>query len=194
MIIAGVYSFNRGREIIETTYTAELEEIKQIIAAVDAEICKTKVSEEVTMEGKILYSPRALNQAFDDEFEAREWRTERVLCDYPTEFYVDGYEPSSATKGAFREMDFIKRRVGVEVQFGKYAFMVYNVCAKMTIFHNMDKIDAGVEIVPVKDLAANMSTGVSYFEQFVWDLEHRGVADIDIPVLILGVAAESERE
>jgi hypothetical protein len=25
--------------------------------------------------------------------------------------------------------------------------------------------------------------------QFVWDLEHRGVADIDIPVLILGVTA-----
>jgi len=32
-----------------------------------------------------------------------------------------------------------------------------------------------------------MSTGVSYFEQFVWDLEHRGTADIDIPVLILGI-------
>ena len=30
---------------------------------------------------------------------------------------------------------------------------------------------------------------VSYFEQFVWDLEQRGVCNIDIPVLILGVAA-----
>jgi len=33
-----------------------------------------------------------------------------------------------------------------------------------------------------------MSSGVSYFEQFVWDLETRGVSDIDIPVLILGVS------
>ena len=32
-----------------------------------------------------------------------------------------------------------------------------------------------------------MSSGVSYFEQFAWDLEKRGVADIDIPVLILGI-------
>jgi hypothetical protein len=31
-------------------------------------------------------------------------------------------------------MDFVKEHLGVEVQFGKYAFMVYNVCAKMTIF------------------------------------------------------------
>ena len=89
--------------------------------------------------------------------------------------------------GAYREMDFVRDRVGVEVQFGKYAFMVYNVCAKMTIFHNEGVIDVGVEIVPLKELASEMSTGVSYFEQLVWDLEHRGVSDIDIPVLILGI-------
>lgn len=85
-------------------------------------------------------------------------------------------------------MDFLKNRLGVEVQFGKYAFMVYNVCAKMTIFHNEGFIDVGIEIVPLKELASEMSTGVSYFEQFVWDLEHRGVSDIDIPVLIIGIA------
>jgi len=50
-------------------------------------------------------------------------------------------------------------------------------------------IDAGIEIVPVKSFASRMSTGVSYFEQFVWDLEHRGVSDIDIPVLVLGITA-----
>lgn len=38
-----------------------------------------------------------------------------------------------------------------------------------------------------------MSTGVSYFEQFVWDLEARGVSNIDIPVLILGIAADWEK-
>ncbi len=81
-----------------------------------------------------------------------------------------------------------KHKLGIEVQFGKYAFMVYNVCAKMTIFNKLGIIDAGVEIVPVKEFANDMSTGVSYFEQFVWDLEHRGVSDIDIPVLILGIA------
>ena len=65
--------------------------------------------------------------------------------------------------------------------------MVYNVCAKMTIFHNLVYIDAGIEIVPVKSFATDMSTGVSYFEQFVWDLKTRGIADIDIPVLIFGI-------
>jgi hypothetical protein len=190
MIIAGIYSFKHGREAVETTCAAELEEIKQIIAAVDAAACWTKTSEEKTMPGRMLYNPRALNRVYDAEFTSRQWRRERVFCEYPTEFYVSGYTSASSSRGAFREMDYVKNRIGVEVQFGKYAFMVYNVCAKMTIFHNMNIIDVGVEIVPVKDLADEMSTGVSYFEQFVWDLQHRGEADIDIPVLILGVAAE----
>jgi hypothetical protein len=83
----------------------------------------------------------------------------------------------------------VKEKLGVEVQFGKYAFMVYNVCAKMTIFHKLGHINAGIEIVPIKHFADQMSTGVSYFEQFVWDLQHRGVSDIDIPVLIVGIDA-----
>jgi len=187
MKIAGIYSFNNGREIIEAKFAAELRELKQIITAVHSEKHKTKTSREKTMPGRKLYSPRPLNKAFKREFEEQGWRTHRVTCDYPTQYYVDGYPWDDSFSGAFREMDFVKNRVGVEVQFGKYAFMVYNVCAKMTIFHNLHLIDVGIEVVPVKQFANEMSTGVSYFEQFVWDLEQRGVSDIDIPVLILGI-------
>ncbi len=188
MIIAGIYSFNKGEEIIEAKFSAELEEVKQIIATVDSQRYKTKISREKTMPGRTLYEPRALNRAFRAEFSARGWRKHKVPCEYSSQYYTPGYIPSTSYKGAFREMDFVKNRVGVEVQFGKYAFMVYNVCAKMTIFHRRGLIDAGIEIVPVKDFADEMSTGVSFFEQIVWDLENRGIADIDIPVLILGVA------
>lgn len=187
MIIAGVYSFNRGEDIITSRYPAELGEVREVIAAVDSTRCKTKSSREKTMPGRILYSPRALNGAFAREFKLRGWEKYKVQCEYPTEYYVPGFAPDHSSKAAFREMDFVKNRVGVEVQFGKYAFMVYNVCAKMTIFHKLGVIDVGIEIVPIKLFAEEMSTGVSYFEQFVWDLEHRGVADIDIPVLVLGV-------
>ncbi len=172
---------------MESMFGSELREIHRIVAAVDSKVHKTKVSREKTMPGKILYEPRSLNGAFDKGFEACGWKKHKVHCEYPTDYYVSGYAPITSSRGAFREIDFIKNRIGVEVQFGKYSFMVYNVCAKMTIFHKMDLIDVGVEIVPLKSLADEMSTGVSYFEQIVWDLEHRGVADIDIPVLILGI-------
>ena len=145
------------------------------------------------MPGRKLYSPRALNKAFKTGFEEQGGHTHRVTCDYPTQHYVDGYQLDNSFSGAFREMDFVKNRVGVEVQFGKYAFMVYNVCAKMTIFHKLDVIDVGIEGVPVKEFANEMSTGVSYFEQFVWDLEQRGVSNRDIPVLILGITHMARR-
>jgi hypothetical protein len=64
VIIAGIYSFNRGEEVINSRYSAELEEVKQVIAAVDSAKCKTKTSREKTMAGRTLYSPRTLNRAF----------------------------------------------------------------------------------------------------------------------------------
>ncbi|MFK5968963.1 MAG: hypothetical protein QM487_02425 [Candidatus Marithrix sp.] len=84
-----------------------------------------------------------------------------IKCNYSNEHYIEGYKPKSVGKTPFRDMDFVKDKVGIEV---------------------------GVEIVPIKDLADEMSTGVSYFEQFVWDLKNRGVSNIDLPVLILGIA------
>jgi len=187
MNIVAVYSFNRGKERIEAKYSSLLKEIRDVVSSVDSEKFKTKKSREKTMRGRKLYGPRRLNSAFKKCFTKLGWKNHRVPCTYPTQYYMSGYTPSPINKGAFREMDFLKGKLGVEVQFGKYAFMVYNVCAKMTIFNKLGFIDAGVEIVPIKRFADQMSTGVSYFEQFVWDLEHRGISDIDIPVLILGI-------
>ena len=187
MRIVAEYSFNNGATVLSRKWQLELDEIYAAIAEVNAAKCRTKFSKEKTMPGKQLNDPKALNREFKRAFAKSKWDSVKVRCDYSTEYYRPGYKGGATARGAFREMDFLKNKLGVEVQFGKYAFMVYNVCAKMTIFHKLGHIDAGVEIVPVKFFADQMSTGVSYFEQFVWDLEARGVANIDIPVLIIGI-------
>lgn len=189
MIIAGVFSFNSGREFVSGKYGHLLHEVENIIQVADANRHKTKRSKEKTMPGRMLFNPQSLNKAFKSEFSRRHWQSVRITCEYPATYYTSNYQPERIGRGAFREMDFVKEGLGVEVQFGKYAFMVYNVCAKMTIFKKRGFIDAGLEIVPIKRFADQMSTGVSYFEQFVWDLEQRGVSNIDIPVLILGIDA-----
>ena len=189
MRLAAQYSFKNGLDEITRRYPHLLAEVKDAVSAVEASGARTKLSREKTRAGRMLYSPVTLNKAFKKELFPKGWRNLKVDCEYPTTHYLEEYKIRSSLKGAFRDMDFVKDRLGVEVQFGKYSFMVYNVCAKMTIFRNLNFIDCGIEIVPVKALALEMSSGVSYFEQFVWDLESRGVADIDIPVLILGVDA-----
>ncbi len=194
MFIAGRYSFRGGEEFIQQQYPHLLGEVESVIASIDAEARRTKESKEITMPGKLLYSPKALNKAFKSAFHQFGWEPKKEFCDYSTEYYTPLYHPRIVKPNGqkpFREMDFLKEKLGIEVQFGKYAFMVYNVCAKMTIFRNLGYINAGIEIVPVKQFVDEMSTGVSFFEQFTWDLKQRGEADIDIPVLILGIATEN---
>lgn len=188
MTIAGKYSFAGGAEFIARKYPELLNEVEQAVKSVDATVCRTKESREKTMQGRLLYSPVDLNEKFKEYLSPRGWRHVKEYCNYSPHYYVNGYKPADKKVYPFRDMDFVKEKLGVEVQFGKYAFMVYNVCAKMTIFRNFGHIETGIEIVPIKELAEHMSTGVSYFEQFVWDLEKRGVSDIDVPALIIGIS------
>ncbi|MEM2703247.1 MAG: BglII/BstYI family type II restriction endonuclease [Candidatus Bathyarchaeia archaeon] len=182
MEIIAEYSFNGGKEFIEEYHKAELLELKDIISSVDALRFKTKESKEKTMPGRLLYNPKELNKEFKRLLAQRGWETIRIN--------VKTYVPEIGEEHiGFREMDAVKNKLGVEVQFGKYAFMVYNVAAKMTIFNKQGIIDSGVEIVPMLSLANEMSSGVSYFEQIKTDLEYRGVSNIDIPVLVIGVDA-----
>jgi len=186
MEIVAEFSFKNGKEFIEKRHKAELKEIKKLISSVDASPLKTKISKEKTMMGKALYSPIELNKVFMESFKKKGWKTVRIG--------VETTIPEiGRTHRGFREIDAVKKKLGVEVQFGKYAFMVYNVCAKMTIFAKRGIIDSGVEIVPMLNLAKDMSSGVSYFEQMKTDLECRGESDIDIPVLILGVDVAKSR-
>ncbi|MFW9890227.1 MAG: BglII/BstYI family type II restriction endonuclease [Candidatus Thorarchaeota archaeon] len=177
------YSFKGGQEYLERHKPRELDEIRAVISSVNAASCKTKKSKEKGMVGRILYSPVELNKRFAALFFQRGWERRRI--DVQTTVLETG-----RTHKGFREMDAVKNCVGIEVQFGKYAFMVYNVAAKMTIFANQGIIKAGVEIVPMWTMAQQMSSGVSHFEQMKTDLEMRGEADIDIPVLIIGIAED----
>ena len=91
-------------------------------------------------------------------------------------------------------MDGIKNKVGLEIQFGKYAFMGYDIFSKMIIFKNLKYIECGVEIVPSSELVKQMSTGVSSFEQLLVDFENRGESNIDIPVFVISIGLTEEEK
>jgi len=87
-------------------------------------------------------------------------------------------------KGAYKQIDFVKQSVLVEVQFGKYAFMFYDM-AKFQYFFNENKAEVGVEIVPCHNLQSEMSSGVSYGEQLVYDIERLKRHFPAVPVKII---------
>lgn len=56
MRIVSTYSHLNGEEYLMVHNPALLDEVRTVIAEVDAHSCKTKVSQEKTMKGRSLYS------------------------------------------------------------------------------------------------------------------------------------------
>ncbi|MGQ9630966.1 MAG: BglII/BstYI family type II restriction endonuclease [bacterium] len=180
------YSHLGGAEILQLRYPDCEREIYEVIAEVTAR--KTKVSREKTMRGRELYSPQDMNRQFHKAFAGRGYRELR-------DTYTITMPNSDVTiPGAFKQIDFVKGKVLFEVQFGKYAFMFYDM-AKFQYFFNENKADVGVEIVPRHALYRQMSTGVSYGEQLVYDIERLKRHFPAVPVKVILIDAnEADRD
>lgn len=182
MKIINTYSFKGGEKFIKNKHPKELAEVIKAIEALDATTCLTKESAEKTMQGQLLYSPRDMNDQMKHALHHKNW-TEKATG--KKKIYSEPRHKFGG--GRFREMDGIKNKVGLEIQFGKYAFMGYDIFSKMVIFNKLGYIECGIEVVPAEELVQQMSTGVSSFDQLLVDLEYRGESNIDIPVYIIGV-------
>lgn len=137
--------------------------IDDVIVSVGSDF-RTKVSEEKDMQGKKLFSPKEMNQAFKHEF------GQRGFCELKrtVEPNVPGWDTSEIHAGT-KQIDFVLGRVLVEVQFGKYFAMFYDM-AKLEYFYRQNEADVGVEIVPSYRLAREMSSGVGRGEMLVTDI------------------------
>ena len=78
MKIAEVYSHLNGLEFLLVHKPKLWAEVKQVVQLVDAHACKTKVSKEKGMVGKLLYSPIAMNAEFKALLRKKKWQESRV--------------------------------------------------------------------------------------------------------------------
>jgi hypothetical protein len=181
MLIREIYSHKNGEDFIQKNHANELQEIVDAIDNIDAVKSLCKKSEEKTKKD-LLFSPVVLNEQLKNYLCNLGW-TEK-----DTESGKGFKEPKIYLgEREFREMDGIKNKVGLEIQFGKYAFMGYDIFSKMPIFAKRGLIDCGIELVAMPSIVRNMSTGVSSFNQIVMDMKERGVADLDLPTIIIGI-------
>ena len=88
---------------------------------------------------------------------------------------------------SYNQTDFVKERVALEVQFGKYAFVAYDLFVKHLAFYIGDQIDVGIEILPMKILQAQMSSGVPYYEGELYNVIRQGRGVPAVPLVILGI-------
>lgn len=203
MKIIETYSHLNGLEFLLVHKPALWKELKAVIASVDADACKTKISKEKSMPGKVLYSPVAMNQLFKTLLGSKNWHESRVsywvtkdaslirktLALPPQKQKKEIEAAGEFPIYSYNQTDFVKDRVAVEVQFGKYSFVAYDLFVKHLAFYVGDQIDVGIEILPMKSMQAQMSSGVAYYEGELYNVVRQGRGVPAVPLVILGIAA-----
>jgi len=201
MKIVEVYSHLNGLEYLHFHQKCLWDEIQLVIKSVDAEKCKTKISKEKTKRGKVLYSPVELNKSFNQLLQEKDWAESRVsywvtkserlirktLAMSPEEQKHEIEGEGETPIYSYNQTDFVKERVAIEVQFGKYAFVAYDLFVKHLAFYVGDHIDLGIEILPMKALSAQMSSGVSYYEGELYNVVRQGRGVPAVPLIIIGI-------
>ncbi len=202
MKLTQVYSHLNGLEYLLVYKRYLWDEILNAIQNVDARMAFCKISEEKTMRGKVLYSPSELNKLFKEEFSQNRWFETRI------QYYVnedlettretvdiidkDIQKQKIINKGfipfnTYNQVDFVKDRVAVEVQFGKYFSVQYDLHVKHTFFYERGDIDVGVEIIPMHSLMTQMSSGVAWYENELTNIVREGRSNPPVPIVLIGV-------
>ena len=201
MRIGARYSHLNGEEYLLVHHPHLLNEVESVIAQVDAESCRTKISREQRTRGRRLYAPKEMNAAFKSGLEACGWKERRnqfwVTDD---EQILRGILGMSADQqkaaieaqgrqpiGSYNQTDFVKDRVAVEVQLGKYTFVAHDLFVKHLSFYVSDIIDVGIEILSMKSLGMEMSSGVAYYERDLMNVVRQGGGVPAVPLVLIGV-------
>ncbi len=202
MKIAQSYSHLNGEEYLIVHHKKLYDEFRKIIENIDANVLMTKESKEKTMVGKMLFSPIALNRVFIERFREKGWAesryryyltTERKLMQEIVPLSYEEQRKHLIANGiknplsSFKQTDFVKDGVAIEVQFGKYAFVAFDLFVKHLLFYSGGIINVGIEVLPTKKMQAQMSSGVAYYEGEVYNVSRHGRGNPPVPLLILGI-------
>lgn len=201
MKIVEKYSHLNGLEFLLVHKPELWQEIELVIHSIDAEKCKTKISKEKTKSGKLLYSPIDMNAVFKEKLYELKWEESRVsywvtkderlirkTMAMPPDMQKQEIEKQNETAiFSYNQTDFVKNRVAIEVQFGKYSFVAYDLFVKHLAFYVGDKIDVGIEILPMKSLQSEMSSGVSYYEGELYNVVRQGRGVPAVSLIIIGI-------
>ena len=201
MQIKYLHSHLNGYEFLIVNHPELLEELKEVIAGVDANNFITKRSEEKNRAGNMLYNPTEINRAFKIAFNQREWAAEREIhyltsnpelalqtMNLPAEEQKRVIEEAGETAFySYNQTGFLKDKVAVEVQFGKYAFVAYDLFVKHVSFYNTNKINVGIEIIPTKAMTLQMSSGIAYYESEIYNIYRQGRNTPAVPLILIGI-------
>jgi hypothetical protein len=201
MKLIETYSHLNGLEYLLVHKKPLWDEVKEVISSIDAVKYKTKVSREKRTKDALFFSPVEMNRRFKELLCEKNWIESRVsywvtkdeklirktLTMSPDKQKEEIESQSEKAIFSYNQTDFVKDRVAIEVQFGKYSFVAYDLFVKHIAFYIGDKIDVGIEILPMKSLQSQMSSGVAYYEGELYNVVRQGRGVPAVPLILIGI-------
>ena len=177
-------------------------DITDSIDAVDTDAWRSEALLDQIMNARPLPEISVLNARFASEFWRRGWREPQALHKAPS-----GIQSTAKISGASaieerreRVVDgesfvsqedwtgFMKDRTAVEIHLGKRSFGDPGIYMKHLALYVGNVIDVGVEILPMKEMSSQMSSGISYYEGELYNVIRQGRGVPAVPLVILGIA------
>lgn len=204
MKIANMYSHLNGYEFMLVHKPDLWKEIKKAIESIDANLF-IKQSKDKTRVGENIYDQKCINKEFERLLKPMGWNEVRTPYFVTTDIETiresikirdkDEQKNLIESKGfealkTYNQVDFVKDRVAVEVQFGKYFSVAYDLHVKHTFFFLRNDIDVGIEIIPTKNMCQKMDTGVAWFENEVANVIREGRSNPTVPIIMIGIEPE----
>ena len=205
MKVANMYSHLNGYEYMLVHRKNLWDEILDAISSIDANKY-TKISKAKPTEGRIFYDQKAINKQFEALLFPKKWVSVTtpyfVTGDLETAREVSHIRDKEEQKRIIEskgfeaykthnQVDFVKERVAVEVQLGKYFSVAYDLHVKHTFFFLRNDIDVGIEIVPTKSMCLKMDTGVAWFENEVANVIREGRSNPTVPIVMIGIEPDT---
>jgi len=157
MKISQIHSHLNGFEYIQIRKKRLWKHLQELIASLDASKYLLPKADTLAADNSSL-----LKTDFYSQLETEDWQQ------YQRDYWMSN-------------------RIAIEVQFGKYSFVAYDLFVKHLAFYVGDKIDVGIEILPMKSFQQHMSSGPGYYEGELYNVIRQGRGVPAVPLVIIGV-------
>ena len=202
------HSHLNGKEYLQVHFPDELQEILDVISNVDGNVWKRSSEKAKNARAQRsgnsyaeVYDQKNINQQFLDIFRKHGWdrryysyfatpdeHVAREIMSLPPEQAKEIIQSNHLIPyKRSNETDFMKNKIAIEVQFGKYSFVAYDFFVKHMAFFTSGDINVGVEIIPTDKMLKNMDSGPANYEGEIFNLYRQGRSTPAVPLWVLGI-------
>lgn len=192
------------REAVDRIDPDFISNLERAVASMDFAKCFDKESDEKTKRGRKVLSPIIMNKHFEkvllpldyqklssDNFYPETFADACLLRDVPYDMWEDFLARKAIphTRGSI-EGDFFKGGLLLEVQFGKYPFVDWDI-DKSVEFFRRNKIKGGCVLVPMRSTQSLMSTGPANWQTAMGMFAQKRLDQtLEFPLALIGLETD----